>query len=144
MSCGVGHRCSLDPALLWQWCRPAAVARIRPLAWEPPYASGAALKKKKKERKNDSVGSSTLSSEYLWLTCILLSRLGFGLCLKSLRQRVISVPTPPPAHSLPLCIRECCGVSLPHLLPFSHPPGPAEPCTCSPTLSLRQAQRPLD
>ena len=24
-----------DPALLWLWCRPAAVAPIRPLAWEP-------------------------------------------------------------------------------------------------------------
>ena len=35
-----------DPALLWLWCRPAAVALIRPLAWEAPYATGAALKKK--------------------------------------------------------------------------------------------------
>ena len=31
-----------DPALLWLWCRPAATAPIRPLAWEPPYAAGAA------------------------------------------------------------------------------------------------------
>ena len=29
-------------------CRPAALAPIGPLAWEPPYAMGAALKKKKK------------------------------------------------------------------------------------------------
>ena len=28
-----------DSALLWLWCRPAAVAPIQPLAWEPPYAS---------------------------------------------------------------------------------------------------------
>ena len=27
------------------WCRPAAVDPIRPLAWEPPYAADAALKK---------------------------------------------------------------------------------------------------
>ena len=27
-----------DPALLWLWCRPAAIAPIQPLAWEPPYA----------------------------------------------------------------------------------------------------------
>ena len=33
-----------DLALLWLWHRPAAVAPIRPLAWEPPYAAGAALK----------------------------------------------------------------------------------------------------
>jgi len=32
----------LDPALLWLWCRPVATAPIRPLAWEPPYAVGAA------------------------------------------------------------------------------------------------------
>ena len=31
--------------------RPAATAPIRPLAWEPPYAVGTALKRKKKERK---------------------------------------------------------------------------------------------
>ena len=33
------------PALLWLWCRPAATAPIRPLAWEPPYAVCVALKK---------------------------------------------------------------------------------------------------
>ena len=31
------------------WCRPAAVALIRLLAWEPPYAVDVALKKKKKK-----------------------------------------------------------------------------------------------
>ena len=34
-----------DPMLLWLWCRRPAVAQIRPLAWEPPYATGAALKR---------------------------------------------------------------------------------------------------
>ena len=37
-----------DPALLWLWCRPAVTALIHPLAWELPYARGAALKGKKK------------------------------------------------------------------------------------------------
>ena len=32
-------------ALLWLWRRPVAVAPIGPLAWEPPYAMGVALKK---------------------------------------------------------------------------------------------------
>ena len=55
MSCGVGCRHSSDLARLW--CRPAATALIRPLAWKPPYAAGAALKrqkdkKKKKKRSN--------------------------------------------------------------------------------------------
>ena len=34
-----------------------AVAPVQPLAWEPPYAAGAALKSKKKKRKNFSVSS---------------------------------------------------------------------------------------
>ena len=34
-----------DPELLWLWCRPAATAPIRLLAWESPYAEDAALKK---------------------------------------------------------------------------------------------------
>ena len=47
MSCGVSHRKSLDLALLWLWRRPAAGAMIQSLAWELPYAMGAALKSKK-------------------------------------------------------------------------------------------------
>ena len=52
MSCGIGRRCSLDLALLWLWCRLAATAPIRMLAWELPYATGSALKGKKKKKKN--------------------------------------------------------------------------------------------
>ena len=48
---GVGCRHGLDPALLWLWCRPAATAPIRPLAWEPPYATGTALEKAKSPHK---------------------------------------------------------------------------------------------
>ena len=51
MSYGVGHRCGSDGKLLWLLCRPVATALIRPLAWEPPYASGVALKSKKRKRK---------------------------------------------------------------------------------------------
>jgi len=47
---GLRIRCchSSGPALLWLWRRPVATALIGPLAWEPPYAAGAALEKKKK------------------------------------------------------------------------------------------------
>ena len=45
VSCGVGHRLDWDPPLLWLWSRLAAGALIPPLAWELPYATGAALKK---------------------------------------------------------------------------------------------------
>ena len=51
MSCGAGCRRSLDPVLLWLWRRQVATAPIRPLAWEPSYAAGAALKKKKEKEK---------------------------------------------------------------------------------------------
>ena len=51
MSCGVGGTCSLEPALLWLWCRPAATIPIRPLAWELQYAMGAALKRQKRQKK---------------------------------------------------------------------------------------------
>ena len=47
MSCGVGHRRGSDAEFLWLWCRPVAEAPIRPLAWEPPYAMGATLEKKR-------------------------------------------------------------------------------------------------
>ena len=49
MSYGVGHRCGSDLALLWLWQWPVATTPIRPVAWETPYAVGAALKIKNKK-----------------------------------------------------------------------------------------------
>ena len=46
VSCGVGHRRGLDPALLW----PVAAAPFGLLAWEPPYAMGAAQEWQKKKK----------------------------------------------------------------------------------------------
>ena len=47
--------CSSDmaqiPALLWLWCRLVAAAPIRPLAWEPPYATSVAPKSKNRKEK---------------------------------------------------------------------------------------------
>ena len=40
-----------DLVLLWLWFRPVATALIRPLAWEPPYAAGAALEKAKRQQQ---------------------------------------------------------------------------------------------
>ena len=66
MSCAVGHRHSSDLIWLWLWHRPGAAAVIQPLAWEPPYAMGMALKRpkqktnkqKKKEKKHNDVFGS--------------------------------------------------------------------------------------
>ena len=68
MSFRVGRRRSSEPELLWFWHRPAATAPIRPLAWEPPYAPGAALEKakrqkkrqKKKDKKKKRISTKTL------------------------------------------------------------------------------------
>ena len=60
MSCCVGCRRGSDPPLLWLWRRPAATAPIRPLAWESPYAAGAAqemAKRQKKETKSIKASS---------------------------------------------------------------------------------------
>ena len=48
---GVGHRHGSDPTLPWLWHRLAAVAPTGPLAWEPLYDAGAALKKTKDKKK---------------------------------------------------------------------------------------------
>ena len=36
-----------DLVLLWLWCRQAVAALIQRLAWELPYATGVALRRKK-------------------------------------------------------------------------------------------------
>ena len=51
MNCGVGGRGGSDSILLWLWCGPAATALIHPLAWELPYAVGAALKRRGEKKK---------------------------------------------------------------------------------------------
>ena len=51
MSCGVGCRHGSDLTCLWLWCRPMATALIQPLAWEPPFAMGVALKRKKDKKR---------------------------------------------------------------------------------------------
>ena len=75
MSCDVGHRCSSDLALLWLWRRPAATALVRPLAWEPPYAVGAALKKDKRQKTKDNNNNNNKKQHVIsgiseFLTCI--------------------------------------------------------------------------
>ena len=59
MSCGVGCRCGSDLALLWLWHWLVAVAPVRPLAWELPYAMDTALKRKKKKKKKKKDESGT-------------------------------------------------------------------------------------
>ena len=49
----VGHRSGSNPVLLWLWLWLwlAATTLIGPLAWEPPYNTGAAIKRQKDQKK---------------------------------------------------------------------------------------------
>ena len=55
VSCGVGHRCGSDSALLWLWPRSVATPPIQPLAWEPPYAVSTALKRPNRSSRRGTV-----------------------------------------------------------------------------------------
>ena len=71
MSCGVSQRRVFDLMLLWQWGKPAAVALIGPLAWEPPRALGAALKNKiKKKKEKDFFFSMEFYSTYISIAAL--------------------------------------------------------------------------
>jgi len=52
--------------LLWLWRRLAATALIRPLAWEPPYAAGAAqeIAEKKKKKKSSNINTWLSGCKY--------------------------------------------------------------------------------
>ena len=58
MTCGVDHRHSSDPALLWR--KLAAAAPVLRLAWELPYIAGVALKCKNKQTNNKQPTIGTL------------------------------------------------------------------------------------
>ena len=66
MSCDTGRRRGSDLALLWLWCRLVATALIGPLAWEPPYAAGVAIKSKKRKKKKNLKGGTR--NELKWLS----------------------------------------------------------------------------
>ena len=53
--CGVGCRHGSDLALLWLWRRPVATAAILHPAWEPPYATGVALKRQEKNKQKKNI-----------------------------------------------------------------------------------------
>ena len=78
MSCGVGHRHSLDLVLMRLCCRPKATALIQPLAWELPYTVGMTLKRqktktdrqKKKKTKKKQTDKKTQNKKLRYLLCI--------------------------------------------------------------------------
>ena len=76
MSCGVGCRRGSDPELLWLWRRPVATAPIQPLAWEPPYAAGAAQEIAKRQKKKILAAVFRI---YVWSSSIIVLSIKFKI-----------------------------------------------------------------
>ena len=70
--------------MLWLWRMPAATALIQSLAWEPPYATDAGLKKKKKKGKE--------KKKYYSAWCIKSMILGPPPCLPECLTTVTKGP----------------------------------------------------
>ena len=96
MSCDVGCKYSLDPALLWLWPRTAAVALIQPLAWGLPYAVSTALRSKKKV---DETSQNEAESPEIFKR----KNLSFSIVLLTLR-----------ITSRPVQVHSWCNLSLVH------------------------------
>ena len=58
--------------LLWLWYRLAAAAPVLPLAWEFPYATGAALKRKKKYTHTPLYFEISINGPAIILNCVKL------------------------------------------------------------------------
>ena len=59
--------------LLWLWCRLAAAALIRPLAWELPYAASAALNRFLKKNISGAINHSDGSDCQVFVYFFVLS-----------------------------------------------------------------------
>ena len=66
VSCVECHRCGSYLVVLWLCARLAAVASVQPLAWEPPYAEGAAVKRPREiERKMEAFYKMNLLKNHI-------------------------------------------------------------------------------
>ena len=131
MSCGVGRRCCLDLMLLWLWPWTGAAAPIRPRAWEPPYALGAAPQKTKTKTTQKNPQKTKTQKKMSYPGRRLCSQVFHGRnhsrCVSHVQNvqttRGPKLPHPvPPEHSEPLPrspswsgVRACCIKNQPAL-----------------------------
>ena len=140
MSCGVGRRCGSDPVLLSLWHRLAAVAPIWPLwllAWEPPYATGVALKSKTKQKPQNETSSGFCRLAQSWGAPWVLSHAIYnyawafafcfhGACRSTRDERLGTSPvshhvcSPWNMHGLPHTGPQCSTEWMDPVKPFSH------------------------
>ena len=92
VSCGVGHKHSLDPMLLCLQCRPEATALMQPLAREPPCAVGVALKRQKTKKKKKKIMVHSDMLEQHGLTRVWMETIVEGLSYY-LFYNLSSIPT---------------------------------------------------
>ena len=132
MSCGVGCRLSSDPTLLWLWRRPAATAPNGPLAWEPPYAAGAALEMGERQKKPKQNKQKNQKNSAPWT-------------LNSLRTEeyllVISPKLGPKKHSIPptAAIGSSSNAASSGKTSLTHPHSQGDSGAASPFSSLFQS-----
>ena len=110
MSGGVGRRRGYTDTLLWLWCRLAAAAPIRPLAWEPPYALGAALGKAKRQQSKISPSRKDPlpSLSALHLPCFSALPVLTGLSVPCVSELLTASQTPATSTvSKQLCTGHC-------------------------------------
>ena len=79
-----------DQSLLWLWPRPAAVAPIRPLSWEPPYASGVVLKSKNKNKKRDNQNDQKSTTEFIHFSFEIVVILYFCVSISPLNHQLLA------------------------------------------------------
>ena len=103
VSCGVGRRHGSDPTLLWLRCRPAVEVPKLPLAWEPPHAMGAALKRKEKNKQTNQPVPGFCGKDNPALTVLP------GVTRSSLSKHQLSAKVPVPWHMRSL---EISGASI--------------------------------
>ena len=94
---GVGRKRGSDLALLW--CRQAAAAPIGPLAWEPPYASGVALKSKINKQTLKIVKKQNKTKHKTWVWALAPYPPGLG-CVPGTPPHVLGAPPAAPGSGL--------------------------------------------
>ena len=85
-SYSIGCRHGLDPVLLWLCCRLAAATPILPLAWELPYAVGAALQRPRKKRKDEIGGQRKTKKKKKKRIALYASSWEINLTFRNVRQ----------------------------------------------------------